>query len=107
MTPLESRLLRSIRAEVAKIAAIEVPQYGDRFQIAELREQVNHAKDGILRVAELLGGFSDTERRAASRALEKLEAAGRIERLRLGYASLTTTHPPLSHEVAFFYVAVV
>jgi hypothetical protein len=71
-----------------------IPPYMDRFEAGRLRFDIRMARRGIvpLDLYRLLGRLVDaTERRAAARALQRLEDAGRIERL-VGILGVKTTH---------------
>lgn len=99
MTELQRRILAAARKELRRVSAIEVDPWNrvgmDRFKFADLRQAVEDAKGGILPLDWfILLGFtpSDTERRAANRAVVALEAAGKLRRLYLGYDAARATH---------------
>jgi hypothetical protein len=88
--PTDRQLLNSIRREIARLAALELP---DARYYLHLHMAVIRARNGVLAIDLPGWGFSTpAERRAGLRALDRLEAAGHIEREYLGYDGRRATH---------------
>lgn len=94
---LDAELLAAVRREMDWLAAVDLYRdlSADRSAAGRLRAAVEDARRGVaaLDLDELLGRVpTPAERRAAHRALDRLEAAGRLRRLRRGYDGVRVTH---------------
>jgi hypothetical protein len=89
--PTDRQLLNSIRREIARLATLELPNA--RYYL-HLHLAVVRARHGIVAIDWFAFGvgLSSAERRAGLRALDRLEAAGLIEREYLGYDGRRATH---------------
>lgn len=87
LDPLAAKLLADIADRLARLVGTDLHKLPyDRMAAGLIRAAVQDARRGVLALADLLDGVTDgAQRKAAHRALDRLEAAGRIRRLRLGY----------------------
>jgi hypothetical protein len=96
-TTLDARLMTAARRAVDRLAEVDLYRDlpADRSAAGRLRAAVADARRGVvaLDMDELFGRVpTPAERRAAHRALIRLEAAGSLRRLRRGYDGVRVTH---------------
>jgi hypothetical protein len=100
--PLDAELLGAVRRELAHWRAVQPPALpSDRKAAAEIRTAVQLARDGVVTAhfGTLLGrALSGAELKACQRAAARLEAAGKLLLLRLGYDGVRLTHLQLCEE---------
>jgi hypothetical protein len=95
---LDSQILAAIRREVKRLSAIDltkIPYIGHREHYAEVRHAVETARSGAIAYdLDVLLGHppTDAERKAAQRAIARLEARGKLVKLALGYGRVKATH---------------
>lgn len=90
---LAAELLRAVRRERDRLRVIDPTPFARSEW--KLRAAVADAKAGVVAAnfTELLGrALTSAESRACQRAAERLEAAGKLRRLRLGYDGSRLTH---------------
>lgn len=93
---LDDELLAGVWREVARLRAVDLRPLG--YGHGELRIAVADAAEGIVRadLPALVGvPLDEAGRKAAARALARLEAAGLVVRLRLGGDAARVTHVQL------------
>jgi len=93
---LDAELLAAVRREVARLRGVDLFHLpSDRMEAGRIRSAVSDARQGVITADfdGLLGRVLGTAaRKAAHRAVGRLEAAGRLRRLRLGYSGARVTH---------------
>jgi hypothetical protein len=92
----DAALLAAIRKERDRLRVVDLFQLpSNRMVAGQIRVAVNDAKAGIVAAdfAVLLGReLSGAELKACQRGAARLEASGKLERLRLGYYGVRFTH---------------
>lgn len=96
LDPLAAELLAAMRRRLAGLVETDLFKLpSDRMAAGRIRAAVAAAKQGVLRIdldAWLGHVPRDAERRAAHRALDRLEETGWVRRLRFGYDGQRATH---------------